>query len=81
MIVKRAKKGVGIIAGGAMRYVFEALGIQDIVCKTYGSPSTINTIKATFKALQEIRSIKQIAEMRGIKREDLYLNYVEKENA
>ena len=64
-----------------MRYVFEALGIQDIVCKTYGSPSTINTIKATFKALQEIRSIKQIAEMRGIKREDLYLNYVEKENA
>lgn len=64
VIIKRAKKGVGLIAGGSMRYVFEALGIKDIVCKTYGSSNAMNIIKATFKGLQQIRSIKYITDMR-----------------
>src|SRR5499427_6406889 len=52
VIVRAAKAGTGIIAGGPMRAIFEALGVHDVVAKSLGSPNPHNMIKATFVALR-----------------------------
>lgn len=70
--LRSAKSGRGIIAGGSMRFVFEALGIKDIVCKSLGSPNPHNVIKATFNALKKLQTPRRIAKLRGIAVEDLY---------
>src|SRR5579863_7379953 len=56
VIVRAAPPGTGIIAGGPMRAIFEALGVQDVVAKSVGSPNPHNMIKATFEALQRVTS-------------------------
>jgi small subunit ribosomal protein S5 len=61
-----ASEGTGIIAGGAMRAVFEVIGVHNILTKTYGSTNPVNVIRATVKGLQGIQSPEQIAEKRGI---------------
>ena len=66
-----ASEGTGIIAGGAMRAVFEALGIQDIVAKSVGSSNPHNMIRATFEALKSSSSPKIIAMRRGLKINDI----------
>ncbi len=48
VVVRAAKPGTGIIAGGPMRAVFEALGVQDVVAKSVGTSNPHNMIKATF---------------------------------
>jgi len=55
VIVRAAKPGTGIIAGGPMRAIFEALGVQDVVAKSVGSSNPHNMIKATFAALGDKR--------------------------
>jgi small subunit ribosomal protein S5 len=67
VVVRSAVAGTGIIAGGPMRAVFEAVGIQDVVAKSTGSSNPHNLIKATFEALQEVRSPRAIASKRGKK--------------
>lgn len=67
VILRNAVPGTGIIAGGAMRAVFEAVGIQDIVTKSVGSSNPYNLIRATFKALSKIDSPKRIAFRRSKK--------------
>ena len=54
VIVRAAKPGTGIIAGGPMRAIFEALGVQDVVAKSVGSSNPHNMIKATFAALGHV---------------------------
>ena len=67
VILRSAVAGTGIIAGGAMRAVFEALGIQDVVSKCLGSANPHNMVRATFDALQETVSPKYIAAKRNKK--------------
>ena len=67
VILRAAPSGTGIIAGGPMRAVFEALGVQDVVAKALGTTNPHNLIKATLNALYNIDSPKQIALRRGVK--------------
>ena len=67
VIVRPAPAGTGIIAGGPMRAVFEALGVRDIVAKSVGSSNPHNMIKATFAALEQICSPRSVAVRRGKK--------------
>lgn len=77
--MRAAVPGTGIIAGGPMRAVFEALGIQDVVSKSIGSSNPHNMVRATLKALQEISSPRQVAARRGKKVGDLVGRRVQSE--
>ncbi len=65
--LRSAPSGTGIIAGGPMRAVFEALGIQDIVAKSIGTSNPHNMIKATFAGLRLIQAPRAVASKRGRK--------------
>ncbi|HEX3954122.1 MAG TPA: 30S ribosomal protein S5 [Stellaceae bacterium] len=67
VIVRAAKPGTGIIAGGPMRAIFEALGVQDVVAKSVGSSNPHNMIRATFAALGHVTSPRAVAARRGKK--------------
>ncbi len=69
--VRSATQGTGIIAGGPMRAVFEALGVADVVTKSVGTNNPYNMIRATFAALGEQTSPKSVAQRRGKKIADL----------
>lgn len=63
--IRAASPGTGIIAGGAMRAVFEALGMQDVVSKSLGTNNRNNLVRATMKALTDMQSPRQVAMNRG----------------
>ena len=65
VLLKSAKAGTGIIAGGPVRTVLELAGLKDVVSKSLGSNTKINTAKATMKALTSQRSAETIAKLRG----------------
>jgi small subunit ribosomal protein S5 len=65
--LRAAPAGTGIIAGGAMRAVFETLGIQDVVAKSIGSSNPYNMVRATFDALKHQDSPRSVAARRNIK--------------
>jgi len=67
VVVRAARPGTGIIAGGPMRAIFEALGVQDVVAKSVGSSNPHNMIKATFAALTHATSPRAVAARRGKK--------------
>ena len=67
VVIRAAKPGTGIIAGGPMRAIFEALGVQDVVAKSVGSSNPHNMIKATFAALTHVTSPRAVAARRGKK--------------
>lgn len=67
VVVRAAKPGTGIIAGGPMRAIFEVLGVHDVVAKSLGSPNPHNMIKATFVALTRATSPRVVAARRGKK--------------
>lgn len=71
VIMRAAPSGTGIIAGGPMRAVFEALGISDVVAKSLGTQNPYNMIKATFDGLQSIQGPRNIAAKRGKKVSDI----------
>lgn len=64
VFMKPAGPGTGIIAGGAMRLVFDVVGIKDVLAKIYGSTNPINVVRATFKALESMASPEKIKERR-----------------
>jgi small subunit ribosomal protein S5 len=65
--VRAAPPGTGIIAGGPMRAVFEALGVHDVVSKSVGSSNPYNMVRATFDALKHEDSPRAVAARRGLK--------------
>ena len=65
--LRTAPKGTGIIAGGPMRAVFEALGIQDVVAKALGSSNPYSMVNATFAALENMQSPRHVANRRNKK--------------
>ena len=71
VMLKPAPKGKGIIASGAVRSVVELAGYKDIVTKSIGSSNKTNVVKATLKALSELRTIEQVAKLRDIKVEEV----------
>ncbi len=71
VFLRTAPAGTGVIAGGCMRSVFEALGVQDIVSKSVGSSNYFNVIRATFAALKSIKTPKQIANKLGCRISDI----------
>lgn len=65
VFVKPASEGTGIIAGGAMRAVFEVLGVQDVLAKSIGSSTPANVVRATIGALTNMASPDYVAAKRG----------------
>ncbi|WP_423063456.1 30S ribosomal protein S5 [Candidiatus Paracoxiella cheracis] len=60
-----ASEGTGVIAGSAMRAIFEVMGIENILSKCIGSSNPINVVRATFKGLQEMETLESMAAKRG----------------
>ena len=71
VVLRSAPPGTGIIAGGPMRAVFEAMGVQDVVTKSIGTANPHNMIKATFNALTNSSSPRSVAARRGKKVSDI----------
>jgi len=67
VVLRAAPPGTGIIAGGPMRAVFEALGVHDVVTKSIGSSNPHNMVRATFGALTNLMSPRSVANRRGKK--------------
>ncbi|MCC8376856.1 MAG: 30S ribosomal protein S5 [Rickettsia endosymbiont of Graphium doson] len=73
VILRRAKAGTGVIAGGSMRAIFDSLGVHDIVAKSIGSTNVYTMIAATFNALKKLSSPRSIAARRDKKMNEIFI--------
>lgn len=71
VFMKPASDGTGIIAGGAMRAVFEVVGVHNVLAKCIGTNNPVNVVRATINGLQQMHSPEQVAAKRGKKVEEI----------
>ena len=72
VLIMPASHGTGVVAGGAMRAVLESVGVPDVLAKSKGSSNPHNLVKATIKALSEMRDPRTVAQNRGISLEKVF---------
>ncbi len=72
VILAPAAEGTGVIAGGPMRAIFDVMGVRNVVAKSHGSTNPYNMVRATLKALAELRTPSEIASKRGKTVEELF---------
>ena len=72
VFIRPAAHGTGVIAGGAMRAVFESVGITDVLAKSKGSSNPHNVVKATLDALAKLRDAYTVADQRGIELDKVF---------
>jgi small subunit ribosomal protein S5 len=80
VLLKPASQGTGVIAGGGVRAVMQAIGIKDILTKSLGSANVLNVVRATMDGLDQLKSFKEQAIFRGQDPESL-LPYWERKNS
>ena len=66
MLLKPAAPGAGVIAGGGVRAIMEALGVHDVLTKSQGSSNVLNVVRATMDALGQLRRVEEVARERGV---------------
>ncbi|MGR3915023.1 MAG: 30S ribosomal protein S5 [Gammaproteobacteria bacterium] len=71
VMLRPASEGTGVIAGGAMRAVFEVMGVRNVLAKVIGTTNQINVVRATVQALRDMRNVRQIADKRGKRIEEI----------
>ena len=71
VVMRPAAEGTGVIAGGAIRDVFELAGVTDVVTKCVGSRTSVNMVRATFAGLKSLKTVNGVAKTRGLKVEEV----------
>jgi small subunit ribosomal protein S5 len=71
VLLRPASEGTGVIAGSAVRAVMEAAGIRDVLSKSFGSDNVVNIVWATMACLRDLKSVDQVAQLRGKRAEDI----------
>ena len=74
VLLKPASPGTGLIAGGGVRAVLEAAGVQDVLTKSLGSSNAHNVVKATISALKKVYDAKAISSRRNVEIQSLFMN-------